>query len=150
MERAEIKLSCQTMSNWLMLASENWLKPIYDELHGELVKRSVLRADETTQGRRESGNEQELHVSVPDKWRCGTSGRSLRLPAEPKTGERESVPRWVPWRLHAYGYQGYHKLPEQIRIVGCWVHAGRKIDEALNTLPVDKHNGSAATEGVAW
>ena len=48
MERAGIKLTRQTMSNWLMHASEDWLKPIYDELHRELIKRSVLHADETT------------------------------------------------------------------------------------------------------
>ncbi|WP_407945996.1 IS66 family transposase, partial [Oscillibacter valericigenes] len=24
--------------------------------------------------------------------------------------------------LHADGYQGYHKLPENIRVVGCWAH----------------------------
>jgi len=24
--------------------------------------------------------------------------------------------------LHADGYQGYHKLPEQIWVVGCWAH----------------------------
>lgn len=27
--------------------------------------------------------------------------------------------------LHADGYQGYHKLPENIRVVGCWAHARR-------------------------
>ena len=25
--------------------------------------------------------------------------------------------------LHADGYQGYHKLPGNIRVVGCWAHA---------------------------
>ena len=32
--------------------------------------------------------------------------------------------------LHVDGYQGYHRLPEQIRVVGCWAHARRKFDEA--------------------
>lgn len=36
-------------------------------------------------------------------------------------------------------YQGYHKLPEKIRVVGCLAHARRKFDEALQTLP--KENG---------
>ena len=29
--------------------------------------------------------------------------------------------------LHADGYQGYHRLPEQIRVVGCCAHAGASL-----------------------
>ena len=29
--------------------------------------------------------------------------------------------------LHADGYQGYHKLPENIRVVGRWAHYPRSI-----------------------
>ena len=36
--------------------------------------------------------------------------------------------------LHTDGCQGYHKLPGNIRVVGCWAHARRKFDEALQTL----------------
>lgn len=48
LQRGGIKLSRQTMSNWVLHASEDWLKPIYDELHRRLVKSAVLHADETT------------------------------------------------------------------------------------------------------
>ena len=33
LQRGGIKLSRQTMSNWVLHASEDWLKPLYDELH---------------------------------------------------------------------------------------------------------------------
>lgn len=33
--------------------------------------------------------------------------------------------------LHADGYPGYHRLPEHIRVVGCWAHLRRKFDEAV-------------------
>ena len=33
--------------------------------------------------------------------------------------------------LHTDGYQGYHSLPEDITVVGCWAHARRKFDEAV-------------------
>ncbi len=46
--RQGLKLSRQTMSNWVLYAAEHWLKPVYDELHRQLVKREVLHADETT------------------------------------------------------------------------------------------------------
>lgn len=44
--------------------------------------------------------------------------------------------------LHADDYLGYHKLPENIRVVGCWAHARRKFDEALQTLPKGKRQDS--------
>ena len=36
------------MSHWLLRATEDWLAPIYQELHGELLKRGVLHGDEAT------------------------------------------------------------------------------------------------------
>ena len=35
--------------------------------------------------------------------------------------------------LHTDGYDGYHGLPDDIVIVGCWAHARRKFDEALQS-----------------
>jgi hypothetical protein len=52
--------------------------------------------------------------------------------------------------LHADGYQGYHKLPENIRVVGCWAHARRKFDEALNALDKDTRKGSLAATGECY
>ena len=71
LQRGGIKLSRQTMSNWVLHASEDWLKPLYDELHRRLVKSAVLHADETTlQVLQEPGKksaEQELYVAVSYK-----------------------------------------------------------------------------------
>ena len=46
--RQGLKLSRQTMANWLLKASEKWLRPVYDALHKRLCKEPVLHADETT------------------------------------------------------------------------------------------------------
>lgn len=48
---------------------------------------------------------------------------------------------------HADGYQGYHRLPGNIRVVGCWAHARRKFDEALGTLPQEKRKDAPAAMG---
>ena len=37
-ERQGLKLSRQTMSNWLLSASDTWLKLVYDELHRKLCQ----------------------------------------------------------------------------------------------------------------
>ena len=52
--------------------------------------------------------------------------------------------------LHADGYQGYHKLRPDIRVVGCWAHARRKFDEAVKSLPKKEQAGCTALEGQAF
>ena len=46
--RQGLKMSRQTMANWLLKASEKWLRPVYDVLHEQLCREPVLHADETT------------------------------------------------------------------------------------------------------
>lgn len=45
--RQNVMLSRQTMSNWLHYSVENYLKYIYDKLHQDLLKETILHADET-------------------------------------------------------------------------------------------------------
>lgn len=52
--------------------------------------------------------------------------------------------------LHADGYQGHHRLPENIRVVGCWAHARRRFDEALSALPPDKREDTAVLTGLEY
>ena len=45
------------------------------------------------------------------------------------------------------GYQVYHKVEkerEDLRIAGCWVHARRKFDEAMNVVPKEQRKKSNA------
>lgn len=52
--------------------------------------------------------------------------------------------------LHADGYDGYHQLPENIVVVGCWSHCKRKYDEAMKSLPDKDRDGSLALLGVQY
>ena len=52
--------------------------------------------------------------------------------------------------LHADGYQGYHKLPKNIRIVGCFAHARRKFEEALKILPKEQQKTSKPAEALSY
>ena len=47
-QRDGIMLSRQTMSNWLIRCTEDWLSPIYEKMKHELLEQKVLFADETT------------------------------------------------------------------------------------------------------
>ncbi|MGN8890392.1 IS66 family transposase [Dysosmobacter sp. HCP28S3_G4] len=152
--RQGLKLSRQTMSNWLLNVSEMWLQPIYNVLHEKLCKEQVLHADETTlQVLKEAGRPS---TSKSYMWLYRTSGcaeQAIVLYEYQPTRKAEHAENFLKgfsgW-LHADGYQGYHRLPENIRVVGCWAHARRKFDEALQTLPKEKQKDSPAAVGECY
>ena len=153
-ERQGLKLSRQTMANWLLNTSEKWLRPVYDTLCEQLRKESVLHADETTlQVLKEPGRSS---ASKSYMWLYRTSGcaeQAIVLYEYQSTRKAEHAENFLKgfsgW-LHTDGYQGYHKLPENIRVVGCWAHARRKFDEALQTLPKEKQKDSPAAIGECY
>ena len=52
--------------------------------------------------------------------------------------------------IHTDGYEGYHKLPGNIMVVGCLAHLRRKLFDALKILPKEKQSGSNAAKGVEY
>ena len=152
--RQGLKLSRQTMVNWLLNISEKWLRSVYDVLHEQLCREPVLHADETTlQVLKEPGRSS---TSKSYMWLYRTSGsakQAIVLYEYQPTRKAEHAEAFLKgfsgW-LHADGYQGYHKLPGNIRVVGCWAHARRKFDEALGTLPQEKRKDSPAAMGECY
>ena len=152
--RQGLRLSRQTMANWLLNISEKWLRPIYDTLREQLCRESVLHADETTlQVLKELGRSS---TSKSYMWLYRTSGcakQAVVLYEYQPTRKAEHAEAFLKgfsgW-LHADGYQGYHKLPENIRVVGCWAHARRKFDEALQTLPKEMQRDAPAVIGECY
>lgn len=154
MKRQGIPLSRQTMSNWILRAAEDYLTPVYDQLHTELLKREVLHADETElQVLHEPGKTPQ---SKSYMWLYRTSGDTDKpiVMYEYQPGRGGSNPKafltGFEGYLHTDGYLGYHNLPEKITVVGCWAHARRKFDEALKSLPKGKAKGSSAAQGLAY
>ena len=153
-ERQGLKLSRQTMANWLLNTSEKWLRPVYDVLREQLRRELVLHADETTlQVLKEPGRSS---TSKSYMWLYRTSGcakQAVVLYEYQPTRKAEHAEAFLKgfsgW-LHADGYQGYHKLPENIRVVGCWAHARRKFDEALQTLPKEMQKDAPAAIGECY
>ena len=152
--RQGLRLSRQTMANWLLNISEKWLRPVYDTLREQLCREPVLHADETTlQVLKEPGRSS---TSKSYMWLYRTSGcakQSIVLYEYQPTRKAEHAETFLKgfsgW-LHADGYQGYHKLPENIRVVGCWAHARRKFDEALQTLPKEMQRDAPAVIGECY
>ena len=158
--RQGIMLSRQTMSNWLIRVAEDWLEPIYDALREILVTYDVIHADETTvQVLREPGKAPQTKSYM---WMYRTSGHTkygspTKYPIvlyEYQPGRHAKYPKEFlkdfEGFVHADGYSGYHDLPKNITIVGCFSHARRKWDEALKMLPEKDRENSNVLRGKRY
>ena len=152
--RKGIKLSRQTMSNWILKATEDYLAPVYKQLHKELLTRDVLHADETTlQVLHELGKKPQSDSYM---WLYRTSGDTdkpiVLYEYQPGRGAKHPKEFLAGYKgyLHTDGYAGYHDLGKDITVVGCWAHARRKFDEAVKSLPKSKAKGSSASQGLTY
>lgn len=153
-KRCDIDLSRQTMSNWLLRASEDYLSPIYEHLHRELLKRDILHADETTlQVLREKDRKPQTKSYM---WLYRTSGDTDKpiVLYDYKPGRGREYPRkfldGFKGYLHADGYEVYHDLLPDITVVGCMAHARRKFDEAIKSQPRGRAKAGPAVQGLAY
>lgn len=149
-----ILLSRQTMSNWLLKACEDWLVPIYEEMQARLCEHEVLHGDETTlQVLKEPGKAAQ---SKSYMWLYRTSGEARHqiVLYDYQPDRRHIHPKAFlenfKGYLHCDGYEGYHKLPQDIIKVGCLAHLRRKFFDALKTLPKENQPESNAAKGVAY
>jgi transposase len=154
LEYDNVNLSRQTMANWLVYCSQNYLAAIYSMLTGYLLKETCLHADETTV--------QVLHE--PDRaaqtrsyeWLYRTSGFTEHpvVIYEYKETRNQEHPKaflkGFEGYLHTDGYQAYHNLPSEITVVGCWAHCRRYWEKLYETVPVSKRNGSNAERGLVY
>lgn len=137
-------ISTATLANWVIESSRLYLKPIYEYLHNELLKKEIIHADETVV--------QVLH----EKNRKATAQSRMWV----YCNERIKLYEYRPTRsgqnavefLNGYkgylvcdGYDGYNKLTG-VRRCGCWAHARRKFLEAIPTDP-EAAKTSKAKEG---
>ena len=154
MNRHGIRLSRQTMSNWILRAAEEYLCPVYEQLHRELLQREVLHADETMlQVLHEPGRKPENDSYM---WLYRTSGDTDKAIVlyEYQPGRGAKYPKaflsGFKGYLHTDGYVSYHDLPKEITVVGCWAHLRRKFDEVVKSLPKSKVKGGSASQGLAY
>ena len=154
LKRRGIPLSRQTMSNWILRAAQDYLYPVYEMLHTELLKHEILHADETElQVLHEPGKKPQ---SKSYMWLYRTSGDTDKpiVMYEYQPDRRQEHPKeflnGFKGYIHTDGYAGYHSLPEDITVVGCWAHARRKFDEAVKSLPKGKAKNSTAAQGLAY
>jgi transposase len=150
--RRDVLLPRQTMSNWQMKCAELYFIPLANYLFEILKKQKIIHGDETplkvlkpphgkpkkAKGKSYlcymwhygSGRNAERQIAIY-KFHAGRGGENPRNDLAQYSGY-----------LHCDGYQVYHKLPDAITIVGCWVHARRKFADIVKiTKDGERANG---------
>ncbi|RGO60696.1 IS66 family transposase, partial [Hungatella hathewayi] len=149
-----VSISRTTMAGWIITCSQNYLKPVYDYFHRELLKRHFLMADETPiQILNEPGRRPQSKSYV---WLM-RSGED-RLPpiilyhySETRAGEHAAdFLKGIADGTYvmADGYSGYNKL-KNIRRCCCYAHIRRYLIEAIPTGH-DKDYSQPAVQGVLY
>ena len=129
-----VTFSRTCMAKWVIRCAEDWLEPLWDAMHAELLKRQVLHADETVvQVLREKGKAPQSK-SYMWVYRTGRDGKPPIILYEYQPGRSGEYPKKFLKGFHGYlhtdGYAGYNQL-EGITRCGCWAHLRRKFVEAL-------------------
>ena len=142
-----VELSRQTLANWMIYGAHRYLRPLYERMHQQLLELDILHADETTlQVLREPDRPAESQ-SYLWLFRSGREGPPIVLydykPTRSGTVPREFLSGFKGY-VHVDGYSGYNGLPG-VTLVGCWAHARRKFDEALNALPPNNRSPDVAS-----
>ena len=147
-------LSRQTMANWLIRASSDWLEPLYRQMHDQLLQEDILHADETVvQVLKEPGRASRNESYM---WLYCT-GRETQTPivlyeyqeTRSSTHPKKFLGGYKGY-LHADGYAGYKTLQKEIHLCGCWAHARRKFHEALKSMPTEEQANSLSQKGLAY
>lgn len=147
-ERMDINISRQSMANWMILASEKWLKYLYDRMREYLIKRDILHADETPlQVLNEPGKSAESK-SYMWLYRTGREGPAIVLYQYQTTRAGKHPKKFLEGfsgYLQTDGYDGYSGI-HNIVLMGCWAHARRYFTDALKSMPKDNVSGTALAE----
>lgn len=147
-------ISRTSMAHWIITAGQEYMQPMYDYFHHELLKRRFLMMDETPiQVLKEEGRRAQ---SKSYFWliRTGEDGLNpIILYNYTSTRAGENAKKFLDgmepgFYLMADGYQGYNKVKETKRCC-CWAHIRRYLLEAI-PKGQEKDYSNPAVQGVLY
>lgn len=149
-KQSGIKISRQTMANWIITTADI-LKPLYDLLQKDLVLQSIIHADETpVQVNHVNGKSKPVHGYM---WVYRSGRYSLKpiVMYDYKNGRASEYPlRFLEgfWGyIHCDGLKQYDILLKAIR-VGCWSHLRRYFFNAFNVQHDKKDFSTVAGQAL--
>ena len=153
-----IALSTNTLANWVIKSSDEYLSLIYDRLHELIYDSKVIHADETPTKVMRIENTKIKNGKKTYMWVY--RNRPLRgthpivlfdwQPSRRADHPREFL-RDFSGIVITDGYQVYHKLGRErqdLTVAGCWVHARRPFAEFIKA--VDEETASKTVARQAY
>lgn len=150
-KRAGVELSRQTLANWVLAVSRDWLSPMCAYMKKVLLSSSVLHCDETTVQVLHEDGKKATSDSYMWAYRTGEAEKyAIVLFDYQPTRSGDAAKRFLDGftgYFVADGYGGYNKVQSATRC-GCWAHVRRKF---LETVPgTGQATGCKAEEGVRF
>ena len=124
-----------TLANWIIYCADNYLKPMYDYLHRQLLHRKYLMADEIRIQVLKEPERNPVTDSFMWLFHSGEDGLPpIILYHYTETRARYNAVDFLDGFSDGYletdGYQGYNNLPG-IRRCSCWAHTRRYFIDAV-------------------
>lgn len=150
-----INLATNTMANWVIKSSDNYLSLLYDRLHTLIYGNRVIHADESPVKVMRIDNAKVKNGKKTYMWvyrnRVTDHTHPIVLydwqPSRRADHPREFLKEFS-GTVITDGYQVYHKLGkerEDLSIGGCWIHARRPYADFIKSIK-DSADGTIAQE----
>ena len=159
LERNDVNISRQTMSNWTLACTERFFKPLYEEMKKELLACHVNQADETPVQVLHLKNEkgEEIQRSKCYMWvhRSGEFYKKHPIVIfEFQTGRDHKFPlefyKDFKGTLMTDSLEQYHLVARKLEGVtsaNCWDHLRRPFSDAVKAMGKDNPK---LHESIAW
>lgn len=148
-----VVISRQTMSNWMLKISEQYMKPINDRMKEVLLAKPVIHADEThCVVAYEDGSESRKKCYM---WVYCTGIHDIPIVYYEFHNTRgfeaaEEFLKNYSGFIHSDGYDVYHKLRPEITVVGCLAHIKRKFSDAIKSLGDEEKKNTCCYKGEEY
>jgi transposase len=133
-QRLGVNISASTISEWIRMTTESWIKPLYELLRHTILGSLYLQCDETTIKVLDREKKGKTHLGY--YWVYHSPLTNIAL-FEYKKGRNKEAPKEMfrnyKGRLQTDGYAAYECLESHdIKLFCCMAHARRYFDQALN------------------
>lgn len=140
-EANDVNISRRVMASWIIRAYDRYLQYFYEAMKKQLMKQSILHADETpflvSKDGRVAGSKSYMWVYSGG---VEEGSENIVLYDYCHTRGTENAKKFLKdfnGTMITDGYQVYHKLekddPERFHVAGCWAHAKRKFTEVTKS-----------------
>lgn len=153
--RNDVHISRQVMANWTILCAERYLSLLWDYLHAQLYKCSVIQADETpvlvNKDGRGAGSKSYMWVYRTGKMYDAPPIVLYEYQKTRNTSHPRKFLKEYKGTCVTDGYQVYHTLENEqkdLKIAGCWSHARRKYADVVKALGNDKAKDTFAYQAL--